>query len=89
MSWKTNIQVRDMDDRMKLECTCEKCKKTYYLIKEDIIKQPGTDRLYIDEVEARCSCRQRGCNGKIDILLIEKHKRGGSICLNNLRRFVK
>lgn len=74
MSWKNNIQVRDMDDKMKLECTCLSCGHHHYLTKADICQLEKRKFLYLDEVEKQESCRSRGCRGHIRILLIEQRK---------------
>jgi len=74
MSWKRHLQVRDMDESMKLECTCVSCGHTHYLTKAMICCSPEREFLYLDEVEAAEVCHGRGCRGRISLLLIEKHE---------------
>ncbi|WP_374834015.1 hypothetical protein [Paenochrobactrum pullorum] len=64
MSWKSQIQVRDLDDDQRLEMICEKCRRLVYIKKADICKKEGYEQLYLDEVERRSRCRGKGCDGR-------------------------
>jgi hypothetical protein len=69
MNWKSAIQVRDLalDDR--LELTCRKCGHLRYLTGKALQARKGAAMLYLDEVEARARCTQRGCGGPMRIAL--------------------
>ena len=71
MSWKTNIQVRDLDDDQRLEATCKDCDHVHYITKFEVMRQ-GADRsfLYLDEIEREAICRARGCRGAIRLALV-------------------
>lgn len=64
MSWKANIQVRDLAESQRLEFTCKKCGHTRYLKATDLLNVTDALYLYLDEVERRARCNQRGCGGK-------------------------
>ncbi|MHC5308019.1 hypothetical protein [Bartonella sp. LJL80] len=74
MSWKTDLQVRDREDKMKLECTCTRCGHTHYLTKAELCRSPEREFLYLDEVETQEICHARGCRGEVKVLLIEDRK---------------
>ncbi len=65
MSWKTSLQVLDLDPTDRLEMTCKKCGHLRYLTGAQLQTRKGANRLYLDEVEARAKCRQRGCSGSM------------------------
>lgn len=64
MSWKSNIQVRDLADSQRLEFTCQKCGHNRYLKVSDLLDVADVMFLYLDEVESRARCNQRGCGGQ-------------------------
>ncbi|MCM2292904.1 hypothetical protein NAC44_11270 [Allorhizobium sp. BGMRC 0089] len=70
MSWKTNIQVRDLDPDQKLELTCTQCGHVHYLTPEIILRAPERGFLYLDEIERESICRARGCRGAVRLALV-------------------
>lgn len=69
MSWKRNIQVRDLDAGQKLEMTCRTCGHVHYLTKALICTSPEREFLYLDEVEWEGICRARGCRGQVRLAM--------------------
>ncbi|EJF89428.1 hypothetical protein [Bartonella tamiae] len=74
MSWKTDLQVRDLENNMKLECTCSQCGYVYYLTKKIMCSAPEREFLYLDEIEAQEICHARGCHGAVTLLLVQDRK---------------
>ena len=74
MSWKTELQIQDLDHKTKLEMTCKKCGHTYFLKPGDIMANPDNRFLYLDEVESKAKCKSRGCSGEIRMMLVENRK---------------
>lgn len=73
MSWKTDIQVRDLDDGQRLEMTCRSCGHVHYLTRASICASPEREYLYLDEIERETVCRARGCRGSVRLAMV----RGG------------
>lgn len=69
MSWKRNIQVRDLDAGQKLEMTCRTCGHVHYLTRALICATPEREFLYLDEVEREGVCRARGCRGQVRLAM--------------------
>jgi hypothetical protein len=63
VSWKDNIQIRDLDPQDRIELTCRICKKTRYLTGAELHQRRTQQRLTLAQVEQRAKCRQRGCGG--------------------------
>ncbi|MEW4466834.1 hypothetical protein AB1K62_03255 [Parasphingorhabdus sp. JC815] len=63
MSWKTAIQLRDLDRQDRLELICRKCGHLRYLTAKELLAHKGAAQLYLDEIESRARCTQRGCKG--------------------------
>jgi hypothetical protein len=72
-TWKQNVQVRDLDEHQRLECTCKSCGHVHYLTRKLIYTSAEREFLYLDEVEAETVCRARGCHGAIRLAMV----RGG------------
>lgn len=68
-SWKQNVQVRDLDDKDRLEATCRICGHVHYLTRKLICTSPEREFLYLDEVEAAEICRARGCRGSVRLAM--------------------
>ncbi|MEO0384196.1 MAG: hypothetical protein AAF234_11660 [Pseudomonadota bacterium] len=79
MSWKSNIQLRDLADNQRLEFTCKKCGHTRYLKATDLLDVTGAMYLYLDEVESRARCNQRGCGGQGRLALEQSSLSSGFI----------
>ena len=69
MSWKTEIQLGDLDAKQRLELTCQCCHVVFFRVVSEVMQQEGLKYAYIDEVEAALRCQQRGCNGGIRLAL--------------------
>ena len=70
MSWKRDIQLRDLADEQPVEITCRRCGWTQY---QRASALHGFGKMsYLDEMEKRLTCRQRGCNGPVRIALVDK-----------------
>lgn len=65
MNWKSAIQVLDLTPDARLELTCKTCGHLRYLTGKALLARKGAARLYLDEVEDRARCTQRGCNGRM------------------------
>lgn len=63
MNWKSSLQVLDLAPADRLEMICKKCGHLRYLTGAQLLARKGAARLYLDEVEARAKCTQRGCEG--------------------------
>ena len=79
MSWMRNIQVRDLDDKQRLEMTCRRCGNVQYLTRAMICVSAEREFLYLDEVETETICRQRGCNGGVRLSLAHGRTTSGFI----------
>ena len=67
MTWKDEIQLRDLDGDQSIEVTCRRCGQTYY---EPVSALLGLGEMsYLDEVEKRLVCVRRGCRGQVRIAL--------------------
>ncbi len=69
MNWKTNLQLRDLDNEQAIEVTCKSCGHTRYELPENLKRREELKHAYLDEVEAALSCKQRGCHGAVRIAL--------------------
>ena len=72
-TWKQNVQVRDLDENQRLECTCKSCGHVHHLTRKLICRSPEREFLYLDEVEAEAICKARGCRGSVRLAMV----RGG------------
>ncbi len=73
MSWKTSIQLRDLEGEQRLELICKICAHVHYRTVESILINRKRGYLYMDEVEARLHCNARGCRGAVR-MIIERPK---------------
>jgi hypothetical protein len=78
-SWKAHIQVRDLDDRQKLEMTCRACGHVHYLTRAIICAAPEREFLYLDEIERDTICRARGCRGRVRLSIQSNSKTSGFV----------
>jgi len=63
VNWKTQLQVLDLAPEDRLELVCRRCGHLRALTGAQLQARPGAARLYLNEVEARARCTQRGCGG--------------------------
>lgn len=79
MSWKSSIQVLDLAADDRLEMTCRKCGHFRYLTGHGLQARKGEGRLYLDEVERRARCSQRGCGGQMRMATAPKGEASGFV----------
>ncbi len=79
MSWKQELQLRDLDGEQAIEVLCRRCNNAYYERVSDLLEaaeaegaaKPMTPFTYLDEVEALLACRRWGCQGPVTISLAD------------------
>lgn len=79
MNWKTELRAGDLGDDARLELTCKKCGAVRYLAAEAILARRGGDQLFLDQVEARARCRQRGCKGTMRMAQVRLGEASGFV----------
>lgn len=79
MSWKTNIQLIDLDPNQKLEVTCKSCGHSRYERVFLLCTKMGMGFEYLDEVERKLFCQKAGCQGAVRIALTNKSEVEGFI----------
>ena len=77
--WKSQIQVRDLDERQKLEMTCRVCGHVHYLTRSVICVSPEREFFYLDEIERDAVCKARGCRGSVRLAMPSKSATSGFI----------
>lgn len=65
MNWKRNIQVLDLEPEDRLELVCRKCNKLRWLTGKELLDRADAKYLWLEDVERRARCRQRGCGGNM------------------------
>ena len=72
MSWKHEIQLRDLDKDQAVEVLCRRCNDAYYERVSDLLDgEDMTPFTYLDEVEYRLACKRWGCAGPVTISLTD------------------
>jgi hypothetical protein len=72
MSWKHEIQLRDLDGEQAIEVLCRRCNDAYYERVSELLEAAGlTPFSYLDEVERRLACKRWGCKGAVTISLAD------------------
>ena len=79
MNWKTDLQLRDLDVRQKIEATCKSCGYTWYLDARTILSRPELEFIYIDELERMSVCRARHCEGAVRLALVHDGETEGFV----------
>lgn len=79
MNWKTDLRATDLGDDVRLELTCKRCGAVRFLSSDAILARSGGRHLYLDQVETRARCRQRGCNGPMRMALTRKGEASGFV----------
>ena len=77
MSWKTKLQILDMDSSAKLEARCCGCNYVWYELPCTYAHKSHMRQLYLDEFEARLRCKQWNCKGTIKVALANQHETEG------------
>ena len=80
MSWKSELQLSDLDPETELEITCKQCQLTRYERQAAIaLQQPALRRAKLDEVEQALRCAGRFCRGPVRLSLIHDDKTEGFV----------
>jgi hypothetical protein len=79
VSWQSSIQVLDLAADDRLEMTCRKCGHFRYLVGATLQARKDAERLYLDEVERRARCSQRGCGGQMRMAMAPKGDASGFV----------
>ena len=86
MNWETDLRAADLGDDVKLELTCNCCVAVRFIAPEVILACKGGKHLYLDQVEAKARCAQRGvmassawpssARARLVVLSAESHNQG-------------
>ena len=77
MTWKTNIQLSDVDPSERIEATCKTCGYSWYELPQTHLEKRRNKYLFLDEFETSLQCRQWGCRGSIRIALTNEAETEG------------
>ena len=78
MSWKSELQLSDLEPDTELEITCRRCGLTRYERQSVITQQkPELLQAKLDEVERALNCSGRHCRGAVRLSLIHDDKTEG------------
>jgi hypothetical protein len=77
VSWKHDIQLRDLDADRSIEVACRRCGQSYYRQVSELL---GLGEMsYLDEVEKRLACQRRGCRGGVRLSLMDNAETDGFV----------
>jgi hypothetical protein len=80
VTWKDELQLRDLDAQQSIEVTCRRCARTYYEQASALLEQGDAMRyVYLDEMEKRLACKYRGCLGPVRITLMDNTETEGFV----------
>ena len=79
MNWKTDLKLADLDAATAIEITCKRCGLARYETQAQLIKRPGLQQAYLDEVERALQCSNRFCRSQVRISLIHDDKTEGFV----------
>lgn len=79
MNWKRELQLRDIDPDQHLEATCKRCGHTHYVDTAALMRQPGMQFNYMDELERMTLCKARHCGGAIRLALVHDRDTEGFV----------
>lgn len=79
MNWKTDLRAADLGDDVTLELTCKRCGAVRFLAPDAILARRSGRHLYLDQVEAKARCKQRGCNGAMRMAMIRNGEASGFV----------
>jgi hypothetical protein len=79
MNWKTELQLRDLDPKQRIEATCKACGYTYYLDVRTLLSRPELQFIYMDELERMSICRARHCEGSVRLALVHDGETEGFV----------
>ena len=80
MSWKSELQLSDLEPETELEITCRRCRLTRYE-RQAVIAQrkPELRHARLDEVERALHCAGRHCRGAVRLSLMHDDKTEGFV----------
>lgn len=79
MNWKSSLQVLDLELGDRLELTCRICGHVRYLTGATLLARRGATQLYLDQVERRARCTQRGCGGTMRMAMPRRGDTSGFV----------
>lgn len=79
MNWKTDLQLRDIDARQRIEATCRRCGHTHYVDAGPLLARPELEYIYMDELERMTACKARGCRGQVRLALVHDRDTEGFV----------
>lgn len=79
MNWKTDLKLSDLEDAAPVEITCRTCGQTRTEPAAALLRTPGLEQAYLDEVERALRCAGRFCRGPVRIALIHDGKTEGFV----------
>ncbi len=80
MTWKHEIQLRDLDPLQSIEVACRRCGLTCYEQVSALLEQDEAMRYaYLNELEKRLACKARGCHGPVRISLVDSTETEGFV----------
>ena len=81
MSWKSDLQLRDLDEAQAIEVLCRRCNDAYYEQAASLLEAAAalTPDTYLDEVEAHLTCKRWGCAGPVTISLTDSAETSGFV----------
>ena len=79
MNWKSSLQVLDLEPVDRLEMTCRACGHVRYLTGALLLARRGAAQLYLDQVERRARCTQRGCGGMMRMAMPRRGDTSGFV----------
>jgi hypothetical protein len=77
VSWKTQLQLLDMEGDERIEARCCTCGYVWYERPAYHQHKSHMRQLFLDEFEARLRCKQWNCKGKIKIALTSEDETEG------------
>ena len=79
MNWKTDLKLSDLDGAAPVEIACRRCGQTRTETAATLMRHPGLEQAYLDEVERALRCSSRSCHGPVRIALIHDGKTEGFV----------
>lgn len=77
MSWKTDLQLRDIDNTQHIEATCRICGHVHYVNVPALLQQPELQFIHLDELETMTQCRKPHCHGTVRLALVHSNETQG------------
>ncbi len=79
MSWKDELQLLDLDEDQRLEFTCKTCSHVHHYEAGELQISPELLQLWLTEIEARETCKARGCAGSMRLAIYHDSSNSGFI----------